>query len=138
MVNLPRQRCLQSSSGLGGTAEASSQKSDILAITPEAEGNLIVADAGLNKGEAHHALKRAISFKGRGEIRDRNSEGQRYRVSSMNLLGAIIIYGNTRRLGKIVAARSNHGDAPDPALLAHVSPLGWEHSNLTDEYRRRP
>jgi TnpA family transposase len=27
--------------------------------------------AGLNKGEAHYALKRAVSFQRRGEIRDR-------------------------------------------------------------------
>lgn len=34
------------------------------------------AQIGLNKGEAHHALKRAISFHRRGEIRDRSIEGQ--------------------------------------------------------------
>jgi TnpA family transposase len=34
------------------------------------------AQIGLNKGEAHHALKRAISFHRRGEIRDRSGEGQ--------------------------------------------------------------
>ena len=96
------------------------------------------AQMGLNKGEAHHALKRAISFNRRGEIRDRTSEGQHYRVAGMNLLAAIIIYWNTRKLGEIVAARSEHGDAPDPALLSHVSPLGWEHINLTGEYRWRP
>src|SRR5690606_35920043 len=33
------------------------------------------AQIGLNKGEAHHALKRAISFHRRGEIRDRSAEG---------------------------------------------------------------
>jgi hypothetical protein len=32
------------------------------------------AQIGLNKGEAHHALKRAISFHRRGEIRDRSAE----------------------------------------------------------------
>ena len=31
---------------------------------------------GLNKGEAHHALKRAINFHQRGELRDRTGEGQ--------------------------------------------------------------
>ena len=29
------------------------------------------AQVGLNKGEAHHALKRAINFHQRGELRDR-------------------------------------------------------------------
>src|SRR3546814_1556923 len=42
------------------------------------------AQIGLNKGEAHHALKRAISFHRRGEIRDRSGEGQHYRIAGMN------------------------------------------------------
>ena len=45
---------------------------------------------GLNKGEAHHALKRAINFHQRGELRDRTGEGQHYRVAGLNLLAAII------------------------------------------------
>jgi len=56
------------------------------------------AQMGLNKGEAHHALKRAISFNRKGEIRDRTSEGQHYRVAGMNLLAAIIIHWNTQKL----------------------------------------
>lgn len=89
---------------------------------------------GLNKGEAHHALKRAISFHRRGEIRDRSSEGQHYRIAGMNLLAAIIIYWNTAKLGLAVAADSANGKPPKPELLKHVSPLGWEHINLTGEY----
>ena len=42
---------------------------------------------GLNKGEAHHALKRAINFHQRGELRDRTGEGQHYRVAGLNLRG---------------------------------------------------
>ncbi len=56
---------------------------------------------GLNKGEAHHSLKRAISFNRRGEIRDRSSEGQHYRVAGMKLLAAIVIYWNTKKLGEV-------------------------------------
>ena len=90
---------------------------------------------GLNKGEAHHALKRAINFHQRGELRDRTGEGQHYRVAGLNLLAAIIIYWNTLKLGDAVFARSQAGlEVPDE-LLAHVSPLGWEHINLTGEYR---
>ena len=47
---------------------------------------------GLNKGEAHHALKRAINFHQRGELRDRTGEGQHYRVAGLNLLAAIIVF----------------------------------------------
>lgn len=93
------------------------------------------AQIGLNKGEAHHALKRAISFHRRGEIRDRSSEGQHYRIAGMNLLAAIIIFWNTMKLGDVVSSRAAAGVAVPPDLLAHVSPLGWEHINLTGEYR---
>jgi TnpA family transposase len=42
------------------------------------------AHTGLNKGEAHHALKRAVSFNRRGEIRDRSTEGQQRRIAGLN------------------------------------------------------
>ena len=90
---------------------------------------------GLNKGEAHHALKRAINFHQRGELRDRTGEGQHYRIAGLNLLAAIIIYWNTLKLGDAVFARRQAGLEIPGELLAHVSPLGWEHINLTGEYR---
>ena len=95
---------------------------------------------GLNKGEAHHALKRAINFHQRGELRDRTGEGQHYRVAGLNLLAAIIIYAiiiywNTLKLGEAVFARRKAGLAIPAEFLAHVSALGWEHINLTGEYR---
>lgn len=67
------------------------------------------AQIGLNKGEAHHALKRAISFHRRGEIRDRSGEGQHYRIAGMNLLAAIIIFWNTMKLGEVVNTRAASG-----------------------------
>ena len=93
------------------------------------------AQIGLNKGEAHHALKRAISFHRRGEIRDHSAEGQHYRIAGMNLLAAIIIFWNTMKLGEVVANQKRDEKLLSPDLLAHVSPLGWEHINLTGEYR---
>ena len=80
-------------------------------------------------------LKRAISFHRRGEIRDRSTEGQHDRIAGMNLLAAIIIFWNTMKLGEVVAQQKGEGKLLSPDLLAHVSPLGWEHINLTGEYR---
>lgn len=93
------------------------------------------ARIGLNKGEAHHALKNALRIGRQGEIRDRTSEGQHYRMAGLNLLAAIIIYWNTLHLGKAVATRQKAGLDTPPELLAHISPLGWAHILLTGEYR---
>ena len=89
---------------------------------------------GLNKGESHHALKDAIHFHRKGEIRDRTRESQEMRIAGMNLLAAIIIFWNTAHLGDIVDAMKTDGyDVPDE-LLRHVTPLGWEHIILTGRY----
>jgi TnpA family transposase len=90
---------------------------------------------GLNKGEAHHALKRALSFNRHGEIRDRTLEGQHYRIAGMNLLAAAVIYWNTKKLGELVQDMKLEGNEISPEILAHTSPLGWEHIILTGEYR---
>lgn len=95
------------------------------------------AQVGLNKGEAHHALKNALRIGRQGEIRDRTAEGQHYRMAGLNLLAAIIIYWNTKHLGQAVAARRRAGLDCQPELLAHISPLGWAHILLTGEYRWR-
>lgn len=90
---------------------------------------------GLNKGEAHHALKNALRIGRQGEIRDRTTEGQHFRTAGLNLLAAIIIYWNTKHLGHAVEARHQAGLDCSPDLLAHISPLGWAHILLTGEYR---
>ena len=56
------------------------------------------------------------------------------RIAGLNLLTAIIVYWNTWKLGEIVARMAEAGEAPPSDLLAHVSPLGWEHITLTGEY----
>ena len=93
------------------------------------------ANTGLNRGEAHHALKNALRIGRQGEIRDRSSEGQHYRMAGLNLLAAIVIYWNTAHLGEAVGHRKHAGLTVEPELLAHISPLGWAHILLTGEYR---
>ena len=93
------------------------------------------AQIGLNKGEAHHALKNALRIGRQGEIRDRTTESQHYRLAGLNLLAAIIIYWNTKHLGIAVTKRQKSGFTTPDELLSHVSPLGWAHILLTGEYR---
>jgi TnpA family transposase len=90
--------------------------------------------SGLNKGEAKNALARAVFFNRLGEIRDRSFENQRYRASGLNLVVAAVVLWNTVYLERAVAAAKEHGRSVDDGLLQHLSPLGWEHINLTGDY----
>lgn len=56
------------------------------------------AQIGLNKGEAHHAVKNALRIGRRGEIRDQTAEGRHYKMAGLNLLTTTIIYWNTDHL----------------------------------------
>ena len=90
--------------------------------------------AGLNKGEARNALARAVFFNRLGEMRDRSFENQRYRASGLNLVTAAIVLWNTVYLERATQAIKDQGQTVDADLLQHVSPLGWEHINLTGDY----
>ena len=90
---------------------------------------------GLNKGEAHHALKRAVFLHRLGEVRDRSFENQRNRVSGLNLVTAAIVLWNTVYLQKAVDVLKNRGTHLPVEYLKHLSPLGWEHISLTGDYR---
>ncbi len=90
--------------------------------------------AGLNKGEARNALARAVFFYRLGEIRDRSFEQQRYRASGLNLVTAAIVLWNTVYLERATNALRGHGRTVDDTLLQYLSPLGWEHINLTGDY----
>jgi hypothetical protein len=69
-----------------------------------------------------------------GEIRDRSFENKRHRASGLNLLVAAILLRNTTYLQRTVDHLRNQGHDPTPCDLAHLSPLGWEHINLTGDY----
>jgi hypothetical protein len=90
--------------------------------------------AGLNKSEAKNALTRAVFFNRLGELRDRSFEDQRYRASGLNLVVAAIVAWNTVYLERAVASLSGQKTEIRPELLAHISPLGWEHIGLTGDY----
>jgi TnpA family transposase len=87
----------------------------------------------LNKGESRNSLARAVFFHRLGEIRDRTYENQQHRASGLNLLISAITLWNTRYLNRAVTSLRETEEAPD-RLLAHLSPLGWEHINLTGDY----
>jgi TnpA family transposase len=89
---------------------------------------------GLNKGEARNALAHAVFFNRLGELRDRSFENQRHHASGLNLVVAAIVLWNTVYLERAVNALREHGHPVDDDLLQHLSPLGWEHINLTGDH----
>jgi len=68
------------------------------------------------------------------EIQDRSFEQQRYRASGLNLVTAAIVLWNTVYLERATHAMRAAGRAVDDGLLQYLSPLGWEHINLTGDY----
>ena len=90
---------------------------------------------GLNKGEAKNALARAVFFNRPGELRDRTYENQRHRANGLNLVVAAIVLWNTVYLEHAVQGLlRKRGQITPDELIQHLSPLGWEHINLTGDY----
>lgn len=88
----------------------------------------------LNKGEAENALKRAVFFHRIGRVRDRSVESQANRASGLNLVSAAIVLWNTTYLQLACEALALRGERPPDDLLRHISPLSWQHINLTGDY----
>jgi TnpA family transposase len=99
--------------------------------SPELRRRVLV---GLNKGEARNSLSRAVCFNRLGEIRDRSYEDQRHRASALNLVVAAIILWNTVYIAEAVETLKQQGVTINEEHLQHLSPLGWEHINLTGDY----
>ena len=88
----------------------------------------------LNKGEARHTLARAVAFHRLGRFRDRNHDQQSHRAAALNLVTACIGLFNCRYLGRAVDDLRRRGVDIDDKRLRRLSPLGWDHINLTGDY----
>ncbi|HFN3575630.1 Tn3 family transposase [Enterobacter hormaechei subsp. xiangfangensis] len=64
----------------------------------------------------------------------RKPENQSYRASGLTLLTAAISLWNTVYMERAVDALKRKGVKINEQLLSHLSPLGWEHINLTGDY----
>ena len=92
------------------------------------------ATSELNKGELKNTLSRAIFLHRLGEVRDRSFEDQSLRASGLNLAVAAIVLWNTVYLENAVNLLKSKGVIIPDEYLQHLSPMGWEHINLTGDY----
>jgi Tn3 transposase DDE domain len=90
--------------------------------------------AGLNKGEARNALARACSSTGSAKCATAALKTSAIVPPALTLMTAAIVLWNTVYLERAIQTIRNHGQPLDENLLQHVSPLGWEHINLTSDY----
>lgn len=93
-----------------------------------------MATAELNKGEARNTLARAVCIHRLGRFRDRSFENQVGRAAALNLVTAAVVLGNTVYLGRAIDALRTRGEQIGADDLATLSPLGWEHVNITGDY----
>ena len=90
--------------------------------------------AGLNKSEQRHALTQAICTFRQGRIIDRSHEAQQYRASGLNLVIAAIVYWNSTYMADAVVHLRSAGTAVPDDLMAHTSPVGWEHIAFSGDF----
>jgi len=67
-------------------------------------------------------------------MRDRCFQNQNYWASSLNLVVAAIKLWNATYLERSIKFLEERGEAIREDLIPHLSPLGWEHINLTGDY----
>lgn len=104
--------------------------------------------SGLNKSEQRHALAQVVCTFKQGRIADRGQEAQQFRASGLNLVIAALVYWNSTYLADAVAHLRARGELVLDELLAHTSPLTWEHLAFSGDFlwdraaatagRRRP
>lgn len=90
--------------------------------------------AGLNKSEQRHVLTQAICTFRQGRMIDRTHEALQYRASGLNLVIAAIVYWNSTYIADAVRHLRASGQAVDPELLPHSSPVGWEHIAFSGDF----
>jgi TnpA family transposase len=90
--------------------------------------------AGLNKSEQRHFLAQVICTFKQGRIADRGTEAQQFRASGLNLVIAAIVYWNSTYIADAVAHLRATGEVVPEALLAHTTPLSWEHIGLSGDF----
>lgn len=92
----------------------------------------------LNKGEGKNNLEQAVFVHRHGKVHDRSVDDQVERASGLNLVLAAIVLWNTVYLGAALEQARAAGHVIPEHYVSHLSPLGWEHINLTGDYVWRP
>ena len=94
----------------------------------------------LNRGEAYHQLRRAVSYANFGKLRFKTEHEQQIWGECARLITNCIIYYNAVLLSNLLDYKEAAGDTHEVTLLKQVSPVAWQHINLYGRYEflKRP
>lgn len=89
---------------------------------------------GLLKGEQIHQLARNVAYGKRGKISVRDLHEQKNTCSCLTLILASIIYWQATEIKRVIDQYGSELDQKCLAMLAHISPIGWDNIILYGEY----
>lgn len=84
----------------------------------------------LNRGEAYHRFRRAVSFINGGKFKVQTETEQQVWNDCARLIANAVIYYNTALLSKVYEQKVTAGDLDAIAFIQGMSPVAWQHVNM--------
>jgi TnpA family transposase len=88
----------------------------------------------LNRGEAYHRMRRAISYVNSGKFRVKTEAEQQIWNECSRLIANAIIYYNTLLLSRVYEQKLAAGDLEAVKVLKSTSPVAWRDVNLIGNF----
>lgn len=88
----------------------------------------------LNRGEAYHQLRRAISNVNGDQFRGSSDEEIQLWNECARLLANAIIYFNSSILSRLLTSFEHQGDSVKTEIVKQASPVAWYNINLKGTY----
>jgi TnpA family transposase len=89
----------------------------------------------LGRGESRNSLARDVFHGGRGHLRQHYQAGQENQLGALGLMVNVIVLWQTVYIQAALDHLAAHGQQPDSADVARLSPLGHPTINLQGRYR---
>jgi TnpA family transposase len=88
----------------------------------------------LNRGEAYHRMRRAISYVNAGKFRVKTEAEQQIWNECSRLIANAIIYYNTLLLSRVYEHKLASNDQDAIEILKGISPVAWRNVNLIGNF----
>ncbi len=88
----------------------------------------------LNRGEAYHRMRRAVSYVNSGKFRVKTEAEQQIWNECSRLIANAIIYYNTLLLSRVYEQKVAAGDLKAVRFLKGTSPVAWRNVNLIGNF----